>query len=80
MSEPSPQTGDVPQTDGPQTGDPVVAEALEAFRATEHQPLGRRAEAAVQAQRRLQERLAESAPGASPAAPTERAPGSPPSA
>ena len=61
MSEPSPQDGD-----GPRTGDSVVDEALEAFQATEHQPLGQRAEAAVQAQRTLQERLAESEPGTGP--------------
>lgn len=46
-----------------QTGDPVVDEVLENFKSTEHQPLSERAEAAVHAQRRLQERLSESAPG-----------------
>lgn len=46
-----------------QTGDPVVDEVLEDFQATEHLPLADRANAAVQAQRRLQDRLTESAPG-----------------
>lgn len=49
-----------------QTGDPVVDEVLDDFRATEDLPLADRANAAVRAQRRLQERLTESAPGNTP--------------
>lgn len=52
----------------PETGDPVVDEVLGAFAATEHDPLEQRAAAAVEAQRRLQDRLAESAPGQDQAA------------
>lgn len=55
------------------TGDPVVDEVLEAFRGTEGQPLSERAEAALQAQRRLQERLTESSPSNNPAAATSPA-------
>ncbi|USQ78382.1 hypothetical protein [Ornithinimicrobium faecis] len=74
MSEPTPTTGD------PTTGDPVVDEVLETFRGTEQQPLPERAEAALQAQRRLQERLSESSPGNTPAAAMQRVAGGPQSA
>lgn len=50
----------------PQTGDPVVDEVISTFRATEGQPLAERAEAALEAQRGLQARLTDSAPGAAP--------------
>lgn len=62
------------------TGDPVVDEVLEAFRGTEQQSLGERAEAAMQAQRRLQERLTESSPSNSPSAAMHRVAGGPQSA
>ncbi|WP_109474849.1 hypothetical protein [Ornithinimicrobium cavernae] len=61
----------------PETGDPVVDEVLVTFRASAEAPLGDRAEAAVLAQRRLQERLSESAPGNGPAAAMRRAAGGP---
>lgn len=59
----------------PTTGDPVVDEVLESFRGTEQQSLSERADAALQAQRRLQERLTESSPGNTPAAAMQRVAG-----
>jgi hypothetical protein len=56
----------------PQTGDPVVDEVLARFHGTHGQSLGERADAARVAQRRLQERLSESAPGQDTASATER--------
>lgn len=53
-------------TQPPQTGDPVVDEVINAFHDTDGQPLAERAEAAVEAQRLLQGRLTESAPGSAP--------------
>lgn len=47
----------------PQTGDPVVDEVIDGFRATSEESLGDRAAAAAQAQRLLQERLTGSSPG-----------------
>ncbi|MCK0114290.1 hypothetical protein MWU75_19300 [Ornithinimicrobium sp. F0845] len=63
----------------PQTGDPVVDEIVEGFRATADQPLGDRAAAAAQAQRRLQERLTESSPGNAAASGMQRVAGAGPS-
>lgn len=53
-------------TQPPQTGDPVVDEVINAFHDTDDQPLAERAEAALEAQRLLQGRLTESAPGNAP--------------
>lgn len=61
----------------PQTGDRVVDEVLETFVSTADQGLGERAAAAAQAQRRLQERLAESSPGTSAASGIQRVAGAP---
>lgn len=47
----------------PMTGDPVVDEVISSFQDTDGQPLAERAEAALQAQRGLQARLTDSAPG-----------------
>lgn len=52
----------------PETGDLVVDEVLRTLHGTSEQPLSERAEAAQLAQRLLQERLTESAPGNTPAA------------
>ncbi|QDO88938.1 hypothetical protein FNH13_11895 [Ornithinimicrobium ciconiae] len=62
-------------TQPPQTGDSHVDETLAGFHATRDQPLQERAEAALQAQRRLQERLTESSPGQGPSAPMARVAG-----
>ncbi|WP_114905949.1 hypothetical protein [Ornithinimicrobium murale] len=59
----------------PETGDSVVDEVLQTYVGTAHQPLSERAEAATQAQRHLQERLAESSPGNGPAAAMQRVAG-----
>lgn len=50
-------------TQPPQTGDAHVDETLARFHAAQEQPLSERAEAALTAQRRLQERLTETSPG-----------------
>lgn len=59
----------------PQTGDAPVDETLEGFHATRDQTLQERAEAALLAQRRLQERLAQSSPGQETAAGMQRVAG-----
>jgi hypothetical protein len=63
----------------PETGDPVVDEVIATYRATSDRPLTERASAAAEAQRKLQERLAESSPGNSPASAMQRVAGSQPS-
>lgn len=62
----------------PQTGDPVVDQVIADFVATSDAPLSERATAAAEAQRRLQERLAESSPGNTPASSMQRVAGSQP--
>lgn len=59
----------------PQTGDPVVDEVLTAFAEGAEEPLEQRAAAAVHAQRQLQDRLSQSAPGQGPASAMQRVAG-----
>lgn len=56
----------------PTTGDHVVDDVLATFHATADEPLDTRADAAHEAQRQLQRRLSESAPGQDAASASER--------
>ncbi len=64
MTEPrAERDASTPAEPVPQTGDPVVDEVLAAVSATTGSDLGEQTDVALQAQRRLQERLSESRPG-----------------